>query len=140
MNRIQHLAIASQEPEKLAEFYKNAFGWQEVRRLENARCRGVVLTDGALNISVLKFKQDQIGHGLDFNGLHHMGVFVEDMEDTAQKCLDFGAEPYDELPTDKTEVNYRPRRSDKFKGPEGNLFDINDKTWAGAAPLVRAAE
>jgi glyoxylase I family protein len=71
MGRIQHLAIASQEPEKLADFYKSAFGWQEVRRLDNPRCHGVVLSDGAINISVLKFKQDQIGRGLEFTGLHH---------------------------------------------------------------------
>jgi hypothetical protein len=51
-----------------------------------------------------------------------------------------GAIPYDELPEDKNEVNYRPKRSDKFKGPEGNLFDINDKPWIGAVPLKAAAE
>jgi methylmalonyl-CoA/ethylmalonyl-CoA epimerase len=140
MGRIQHLAIASQEPEKLADFYKSAFGWQEVRRLDNPRCHGVVLSDGAINISVLKFKQDQIGRGLEFTGLHHLGVFIDDMAEAEQKCLALGAIPYDELPGDKNEVNYRPRRSDKFKGPEGNLFDINDKPWVGAAPVKQAAE
>jgi hypothetical protein len=44
------------------------------------------------------------------------------------------------LPEDKNEVNYRPRRSDKFKGPEGNLFDINDEPWIGAVPVKLAAE
>ena len=140
MGRIQHLAIASQEPEKLADFYKSAFGWQEVSRLDNPRCHGVVLSDGAINISVLKFKQDQIGRGLEFTGLHHMGVYIDDMADAERKCLALGAIPYDELPEDKNEVNYRPRRSDKFKGPEGNLFDINDKPWIGAAPVKQAAE
>ncbi|MES2563886.1 MAG: VOC family protein, partial [Pseudomonadota bacterium] len=75
MARIQHLAIASLEPEKQAEFYKRVFGFQEVRRIDNPRARGVVLTDGAINISVLNFQQDQIDHGLDFTGLHHFGVY-----------------------------------------------------------------
>jgi catechol 2,3-dioxygenase-like lactoylglutathione lyase family enzyme len=83
MARIQHLAIASLEPEKQAEFYKEVFGFKEIRRIDNPRARGVVLTDGAINISVLKFMQDQIDRGLDYTGLHHFGVYVEDLEGTA---------------------------------------------------------
>ena len=132
MARIQHLAIASQNPEKQAEFYKSVFGFEEVRRLDNPRARGVVLTDGAINISVLYFKQDQIDRGLDFTGLHHFGVFVDDLEGTANKCLAAGAVPYDELPEEATEKNYRSKRSDKFKGPENSLFDIADEPWIGA--------
>lgn len=70
--RIQHLAIASQNPEKQAEFYKKVFGFEEIRRIDNPRARGVVLTDGAINISVLYFKQDQIDRGLDYTGLHSL--------------------------------------------------------------------
>ncbi len=141
MGRIQHLAIASQDPEKQAEFYKAVFGFKEVRRLDNPRARGVVLTDGAINISVLYFKQDQIGHGLEFTGLHHFGVFVDDLEGTADKCLANGCVAYDELPEEPSEkaTNYRPKRSDKFKGPENCLFDIADHPWIGAQP-VKAKE
>ena len=133
MARIQHLAIASQNPEKQAEFYKNVFGFEEIRRIDNPRARGVVLTDGAINISVLYFKQDQIDRGLDYTGLHHFGVFVDDLEGTAKKCVENGAVAYDELPEDANETNYRPKRSDKFKGPENSLFDIADHPWIGAA-------
>lgn len=142
MARIQHLAIASLEPEKQAEFYKEVFGFEEIRRIDNPRARGVVLTDGAINISVLKFKQDQIDRGLDYTGLHHFGVFVDDLEGTAQKCLENGAVPYSELPEDPDEhkTNYRPKRSDKFKGPENSLFDIADHPWIGAAQSKEAAD
>jgi catechol 2,3-dioxygenase-like lactoylglutathione lyase family enzyme len=139
MARIQHLAIASQDPEKQAEFYKKVFGFEEIRRLDNPRARGVVLTDGAINISVLYFKQDQIDRGLDFTGLHHFGVYVDDLEGTAEKCLANGAVPYSELPEDANEKNYRSKRSDKFKGFENGLFDIADEPWAGAA-AVKPAE
>jgi catechol 2,3-dioxygenase-like lactoylglutathione lyase family enzyme len=47
--RIQHLAIASQDPEKQAAFYKDVFGFEEIRRIDNPRARGVILTDGAIN-------------------------------------------------------------------------------------------
>jgi glyoxylase I family protein len=142
MARIQHLAIASLDPEKQAAFYKAVFGFEEIRRIDNPRARGVVLTDGAINISVLNFKQDQIDHGLDYTGLHHFGVFVEDLEGTAQKCLANGAVPYSDLPEDPDEqkTNYRPKRSDKFKGPENSLFDIADHPWIGAPQSKQAAE
>ena len=138
MARIQHLAIASQNPEKQAEFYKQVFGFEEIRRLDNPRARGVVLTDGAINISVLYFKQDQIDRGLDYAGLHHFGVYVDDLEGTANKCLAAGAIPYSELPEDAKETNYRSKRSDKFKGPENSLFDIADEPWIGARPAKQA--
>jgi catechol 2,3-dioxygenase-like lactoylglutathione lyase family enzyme len=44
--RIQHLAIASQDPEKQPAFYKDVFGFEEIRRIDNPRARGVILTDG----------------------------------------------------------------------------------------------
>ena len=109
MARIQHLAIASQNPEQQAEFYKNVFGWQEIRRLDNPRARG-----------------------LGFTGPHHFGVYVDDLESTANKCLANGAVAYAELPEEATEVNYRSKRSDKFKGFENGLFDIADEPWIGA--------
>jgi len=140
MARIQHLAIASQEPEKQAEFFKQVFGFEEIRRLDNPRARGVVLTDGAINISVLYFKQDQIERGMGFTGPHHFGVYVEDLEGTANKCLANGAVPYSELPEDANEKNYRAKRSDKFKGFENCLFDIADEPWIGAPAPKQAAK
>ena len=66
MGRIQRIAIASLDPERQAAFYKAVFGFEEVKRIDNPRATGVVLTDGAINISVLKFHQDQIGFRLKF--------------------------------------------------------------------------
>jgi hypothetical protein len=89
---------------------------------------------------VLYFKQDQIDHGLDFTGPHHFGVYVDDLEGTAAKCLANGAVPYSELPEDANEKNYRSKRSDKFKGFEKALFDIADEPWVGAATPKTAAK
>ena len=140
MARIQHLAIASQNPDKTADFMKQAFGFTEVRRLSNPRASGVVLSDGSLNISILNFKQDQIGRGLDYTGLHHFGVFVEDLDGTADKVLALGGYEHDTMPEDANEVNYRKKRGDKFHGPEGLLFDVAAEPWIGAEPLKAAAE
>src|SRR5215831_15105606 len=43
MPRIKHIALTTKEPAKVADFYKNAFGMQEIRRAPNG---AVFLTDG----------------------------------------------------------------------------------------------
>ena len=37
MGRIQHIAIASLDPERQAAFYKAVFGFEEVKRIDNPR-------------------------------------------------------------------------------------------------------
>src|SRR5262249_54531706 len=62
MAQIRHIAIASDHPFKAAEFYKRAFGFREIARNgfdpgkpdEAPRPCSVLLTDGYLNISLLK--------------------------------------------------------------------------------------
>jgi hypothetical protein len=41
---------------------------------------GVFLSDGTLNMAILKFKTDQLGKGLDYRGIHHFGMLVEDVD------------------------------------------------------------
>ena len=69
---------------------------------------------------MLYFNRTRSATGSEFTGLHHFGVFVDDLEGTAEKCLANGCVAYDELPEEPSEkaTNYRPKRSDKFKGPE----------------------
>src|SRR5215470_15532109 len=88
MAQIRHIAIASDHPFKAAEFYKKAFGLQEIARFgfdpskpdEAPRPSTVLLTDGYLNIALLKLGRDQTGVGLDYQGLHHIGFVVDDLE------------------------------------------------------------
>jgi len=138
MGSVRHIAIASQEPEKLADFSKAASGWQEVSRLDILRCREIVLSDGAMNISVLQFKRDQIGRGLEFTGHHHMGIYVDDMAEAEEKGLALGAIPYDgvaggqergELPAapvgqvqgpGRQSIRHQRRAVDRRRAGEGN--------------------
>jgi len=85
--KIRHLAFASEHPGKAAEFYKSAFGFQELSRFgldpdrpdEARRPSGVFLTDGTLNVAILKFPENMLGKAGD-QGIHHFGVVVEDVE------------------------------------------------------------
>ncbi len=101
MNKIRHIAFASDHPGKAADFYKQAFGLRELRRFgidektgEAARPSGVFLTDGSINIAILKFSNDQLGKGIEYTGMHHFGVIVDDVDAWTTKLVGLGAEEW----------------------------------------------
>ncbi len=133
MAKIRHIAIATNDPVKTAEFYKNAFEFEEIARTgpDNPLAEGVFLSDGTLNLAILKFKTDQLGKGMDFTGVHHFGVLVEDGEKATEKLEALGATCF-----------LKPEPGDrmgyfeiKFRGPDGTVFDIAEHPWGGSAPL-----
>ena len=85
MPKLRHIAIAAEDPEAMAEYYKQAFDIKEVGRPSGALADGVFLSDGTLNMAILKFKTDQLGKGLDYRGIHHFGVLVEDVAEFSQR-------------------------------------------------------
>ncbi len=130
MPKIRHIAIASQDPEATAEFYKKAFDFEEVGRGDSRLAQGVYLSDGTLNLAILKFKSDQIGKGLDYVGVHHFGVLVDDVDAWTEKLESLGAECFVRRPEAGGSANFEV----KFHGPEGVVFDIADHPWVGSAP------
>lgn len=140
MLKIRHIAMASDHPGKAAEFYKSAFGFRELKRFgldparpdEAPRPSGVFLTDGTLNIAILKFSDDQLGKGLDYTGIHHFGVVVDDVETWANKLIAMGAASVEYKIPPGGHAEY------KFRGPDGVVFDITASNWEGALPVADA--
>ena len=135
MAKIRHIALATNDPEKTAEFYKKAFGFEEVARTEpgNPLASGVYLSDGTLNLAVLKFKSDQLGKGMDFVGVHHFGVVVDDLQKASERIEALGADCFMGRPEGTTDED--TFFETKFHGPDGTVFDISEHPWAGSAPL-----
>ncbi len=139
MAQIRHIAIASDHPGKSADFYKKAFGFREVSRHgfdpakpdEAPRPCTVVLTDGHISIAFLKLGKDQIGVGLDYTGLHHIGMVVDDLDSWTGHLESLGAPNITTLvdmpKTAHTEI--------KFRAPDNVVFDISPSPWPGAAPV-----
>src|SRR5262245_31180693 len=127
MNRLRHLALAADDPESTAAFYESAFGFQRVGELgaDNPLAEGVLLSDGTLNLAVLRFKTDQIGRGLEFVGPHHFGILVDDEAATSARLLELGATALDLGEQDDAGFER------KFKAPDGTVFDISSRPWAG---------
>jgi len=132
MPKLRHLALATQNPEATADFYKKAFGFKEIKKISGELAHGYFLSDGTLNIAILKFlNHDQLGKGLDYVGLHHFGVVVEDVDEAIKKLESLGAEcfmrPNQDRSVSALEV--------KFRGPDGVVFDIAGEAWPGSAPV-----
>src|SRR3990172_1529539 len=139
MQKIRHIAISSNHPAKTAAFYKNAFGWREITRSPNLkddpaqapRPSGVIMSDGSINISILKFGTDQIGVGLDYQGFHHLGVVIDDVEAWRRKIEALGAPCI----VDAEEIPSGAQFEIKFRGPDNLVFDLTDVPWPGSTSL-----
>ncbi|HXQ50818.1 MAG TPA: VOC family protein [Stellaceae bacterium] len=133
MAKLRHIAIATKDPVKTAEFYKKAFDFKEIARtpMGNPLADGVFLSDGTINLAILNFKTDQLGKGMDFTGVHHFGVLVEDADQAMAKLEALGGECFMK-PEPHERMGYFEI---KFRGPDGTVFDIAEHPWGGSAPL-----
>ena len=137
MPKLRHIAIAAEDPEAMAEFYKKAFGFKEVGRPNGHLADGVFLSDGTLNMAILNFgDDDQLGKGPDFVGLHHFGVLVDDLASARRHVEALGGDCFRHTPPPGHTGFYET----KFHGPDGVVFDISEHPWPGlsAEDSVRA--
>src|SRR6185369_7824712 len=132
MAKLRHIAIATNDPKATAEFYKKAFGFEQIGETSptSPLAQGYFLTDGTLNIAVLKFKTDQIGKGMDYTGVHHFGILVEDADKATAHLEALGAECF----MGKDKGHGKGFCAIKFKGPDGTVFDIAEHPWMGSKP------
>lgn len=58
MARIRHIAIATKDPEATAQFYIEGLGLKQVGKVNTPTSEGYYLSDGHVNLAILKFKYD----------------------------------------------------------------------------------
>ena len=124
MARIKHIALSTDDPAKTAEFYKKVFGLQELRRRPaDTGAEGVWLSDGYIYFAILKYDSEEapnLGEGPStVKGVHHIGFYVDDMED-ARKTIE--AESATECPESSS-------ANRKYKGPDGLMIDMRVRGW-----------
>ena len=135
MNKIKHIAIASDDPETTARFYEEVFGLRRLDNLESAEVDGVYLTDGDLNVAVLRFKAGAIREEMDrgeapARGLHHIGFLVQNTDEVRRKLHQHGAKPRNQRP-----LNANMFFEEKFTAAGDVIVDITEHPWVGVAPL-----
>ncbi len=138
MAKLKHIAIATQEPEKTAGFYKEVFGLREVGKVDTKSAEGYYLSDGHINLAIVRFKNETAAgeeFGTGYSGIHHIGFQVEDLATVDAKIQEADSRP-------RTKTN-AARRSEmgtghagrnvalEYSGPDGVMIDISQGGWVG---------
>ena len=123
---LRHIAISVPDREKAARFYEATFGFERVSESRVA----TRLTDGVMNLTLLQFQtQEDAGdeRGKDFVGLHHFGLWVDNIE-TMRRAIETNGGKYHPGPTAHVPEN----AEHKFRDPNGIVLDISTQGWDGA--------
>ena len=139
MARIRHIAIQTQDEEATKRFYVENFGLEVVRKLDSARTSGYFLTDGHINLAILRFKNDVIAgaeRGKGWSGIHHIGFQVESLEEMVAKLEESGAaKPRDDINAALgVGAGNAPGHGNvemRYVGPDNVNFDISQTGWDG---------
>jgi predicted enzyme related to lactoylglutathione lyase len=122
--QLRHIAIIVPDPEAAAKFFEHAF---DMKRAGTAR-RGIYMSDGVMNVALLKKEDDK-----ERIGLYHFGMWVDDLDAAEKKVLDAGGSYLAGRPTSPNSF-YEA----KYKDPLGIVFDLTHSGWVGAAKDVVA--
>lgn len=120
MARIRHLAILTENVEKLVAFYTKAFGMKIVSGVGTA----TYLSDGHINLAIIPIEPERAHEGPQLKpGIYHFGFEVEDVEALRAACHELdAASGIDKRP---------PNREAEFRvhDPDGNPIDLSQHGW-----------
>jgi catechol 2,3-dioxygenase-like lactoylglutathione lyase family enzyme len=127
--KLRHIAIATDDPDRTAQFYIDTFEFVRVRSLNGRWGHGHMLSDGTMNLAILQFATDEaagVERGVGFRGLHHVGFEVDDVEGTAERVLAAGYRARTDI-DDALGVSHdsRVKYEFKYEGPDGVVFDLS---------------
>ncbi|HVY59018.1 MAG TPA: VOC family protein [Xanthobacteraceae bacterium] len=124
MAKLRHVALIVEDPEASARFFEQAF---DMKRAGTAR-RGIYMSDGTVNVALLKKESDS-----EKVGIYHFGMWVDDLDEAEKKVVDAGGKYLAGRPTSPNSF-YEA----KYRNPDGVVFDLTHKGWAGAVKEVVA--
>ena len=119
-SRIKHIAMMTSDTNKLATFYKSAFGMREIRRSDRPNS-SIYLSDGYINLAILPNNVPE-SQGAP-PGLHHIGFEVEDADAASALALEMGAS------AGRTAVAAGRYSEGYVRDPEGQRLDISAGGW-----------
>jgi catechol 2,3-dioxygenase-like lactoylglutathione lyase family enzyme len=126
MAKLRHIAMQVPDLEKAAAFYETVFGLRRVYQSESEIGDTVMLSDGVVNLTLLKFPEGQPSmiNGPDWAGVHHFGFVVDDLDETLAKAEENGGRYFMKLP-DVPGVEVET----KIKDVNGVVVDISEHDW-----------
>ena len=134
MAKIKHIAITCEDPDSVASFYREGFDLVEVARND----RQIQLTDGDINLTILKWKTEKdadVGpNGENYNGIHHIGFQVDNLEETGARLQQLAGEEIVRREIAGPGEVRPPRAEEKWSGPNGQVLDISVPGWLHRMP------
>lgn len=129
MAQIKHIAIRTDNVEKTAAFYREAFGLTQVGIGQS----GIYLTDGHLNIAVLNFRPGMDGESMK-HGVDHVGFQVDDVDATVARIKELGGKSLNERHSVSPADPAQPQSYFEIKcvGPDDQVIDVSSAGWVGA--------
>ena len=112
-----------------AQFYVDTFEFVRVRTASGIWGRGHILSDGTINLAILKFATDEaagVEKGTGYRGLHHIGFEVDDVDATAGRVSAAGCRARTDIDNALGISHDGPIKGEfKFEGPDGVVFDLS---------------
>src|SRR3546814_6868402 len=93
MSKIYHIAVKVPDVDKAKVFYKNLFGFEELKQSKVRDHTSCHLTDGVIDLAIIQYdSEDSPEAGLSGAGpcIHHFGVEVTDLESSHTQLKDMG--------------------------------------------------
>ncbi len=132
MAKLRHIAIAVPDVERSAQFYEKVFELERVGTTDSDLATGIYLSDGVICLALLNYKTDEAAgkeRGKDYVGVHHVGFWVDDLDDMEKSIENGGGTFFLDLPEAKDSLYYEK----KYRDPDGIIFDISHNGWVGAS-------
>lgn len=123
---VRHVGIRTADPARLADFYKLVFAMKEVGRSETASGAAVYLSDGNINLGLVKGNAAP-GAGIEVLGFQVPSIGAVEAEIKKPLGLTYPGEPALEISRQKSDGPYKVVR---LKDPDGNLLDLSEEGWA----------
>lgn len=131
MAKLRHIAMAVQDPVASAKFYQETFGLKRVGETESELATGLYLSDGVVCLALIRYKSDEAAgkeRGKDYVGVHHIGFWVDSLEESGEAIEKNGGTFFLDLPVEEESLYYEK----KYRDPDGVIFDISKNGWVGA--------
>ena len=123
----RHVGIQTEDPERLADFYKFVFSMKEVGRKKIAKTdtRAIYLSDGTVNLGLVK------NPPVSRPGIQLLGFQVRNIREIEENLkrplgLTYGGETPLEIQRRPAESPYKPVW---LKDPDGNFVDLSEEGW-----------
>ncbi len=116
--RLEHINVTVADPHRTARLLCDLFDWQ-VRWEGRAKLGGYTVHVGGDDsyVAVYAYPPQHRSEAVDYRGLNHIGVVVEDLKAAEQRVLAHGFEPHNH-------GDYEPGRRFYFDDNDGIEYEV----------------